>query len=182
MRLALHRHPDSHCDAVTGIEVDVARPGASNLVLHYFVTGKIGALRIPQATVPMRGDELWRHTCFEAFIQAQPSAGYCEINLAPSLRWAAYRFSGYRSEMIIANELDAPRFETASGSICYDLKASLDLNRMPGLASSAPWRLGLSAVIEEASGRISYWALKHPAGKPDFHHSDCFGHEIAPAS
>jgi hypothetical protein len=29
-------------------------------------------------------------------------------------------------------------------------------------------------VIEETNGRKSYWALAHPPGKPDFHHSDCF--------
>jgi hypothetical protein len=45
----------------------------------------------------------------------------------------------------------------------------------------ASWRLGLSAVIEETSGRISYWALAHPPGKADFHHSDCFAHELPPA-
>jgi len=35
-------------------------------------------------------------------------------------------------------------------------------------------RLALSAVIEEERGRLSYWALRHPPGKPDFHHPDAF--------
>src|SRR3546814_10579152 len=34
--------------------------------------------------------------------------------------------------------------------------------------------LALSAVIEETDGTKSYWALRHPPGKPDFHHPDCF--------
>ncbi len=38
----------------------------------------------------------------------------------------------------------------------------------------APLHLALSAVIEEKEGTKSYWALKHPPGKPDFHHPDCF--------
>jgi hypothetical protein len=29
-------------------------------------------------------------------------------------------------------------------------------------------------VIESADGSISYWALRHPAGRPDFHHLDGF--------
>ena len=45
---------------------------------------------------------------------------------------------------------------------------------------NALWRLGLSAVIEDTSGRKSYWALAHPPGKPDFHHADCFAHEFSP--
>jgi hypothetical protein len=182
MRLALKRHPDSRCAAVAQIEVEVVRPSAGNLVLHYLMAGKLSDVRIPQATTPARSDELWRHTCFEAFLQAPHSAAYYEINLAPSRRWAAYRFSGYRSGMVVADELDAPQFEAASNSACYDLKASLELGRLPGLASNAPWRLGLSAVIEETSGTMSYWALEHSAGKPDFHRSDCFTHEIAAAS
>ena len=34
--------------------------------------------------------------------------------------------------------------------------------------------LALSAVIERVDGSISYWALRHPSDKPDFHHPDSF--------
>jgi hypothetical protein len=42
------------------------------------------------------------------------------------------------------------------------------------------FRFGLSVVIEERDGRCSYWALKHPPGKPDFHHPGGFLLEIDP--
>jgi hypothetical protein len=58
----------------------------------------------------------------------------------------------------------------------YALQAALDLSGLPRVAT---WRLGLAAVIEETSGRKSYWALGHPPGQPDFHHSDCFACEIS---
>jgi len=61
------------------------------------------------------------------------------------------------------------------------LTAELDLSRMAWLPTDQPWKLGLSAVIEERNGRKSYWALRHPAGQPDFHHPDCFALELAPA-
>ena len=35
-------------------------------------------------------------------------------------------------------------------------------------------RIGLAAVVEEKSGALSYWALRHAPGKPDFHHPDAF--------
>jgi hypothetical protein len=38
--------------------------------------------------------------------------------------------------------------------------------------------VALSAVIEDNRGMLSYWALKHPPGKPDFHHRDGFALEI----
>jgi hypothetical protein len=32
-----------------------------------------------------------------------------------------------------------------------------------------PARLALCAVIEDRQGQLYYWALRHPAGVPDFH-------------
>jgi hypothetical protein len=181
MRQALKLHPDSLCSAATHIEVDVARPRAGTLVMRYVVTGKISDLHMPAATASTRTDELWQQTCFEAFVRTSPDAGYYEFNFAPSTQWAAYRFSSYRTGMRVATEIGAPHIEVQSGAECYILQASLELDRLSGLPRDAGWRLGLSALIEEMSGRKSYWALAHPPGKPDFHHSDCFVHELSPA-
>jgi len=35
-------------------------------------------------------------------------------------------------------------------------------------------RVALASVIEAGDGTLSYWALRHPPGKPDFHHPDGF--------
>ncbi len=161
--------------------MEAARPRCGHLVLCYILTGKMHDLRIPPVTAPTRTDELWRHTCFEAFVRASPSTAYYELNFAPSTQWAAYRFSGYRSGMRVASEMRAPRIEVGSSGECYRLQVSLELDRLAGLPSDAPWRLGLSAVIEETSGRRSSWALAHPPGQADFHHTDCFAHELAAA-
>jgi hypothetical protein len=181
MRRTLALHPDSRCTAVTRIDVDVSRPQPSHLVLRYTVTGKVKDLRLPQVTDPKRADDLWRHTCFEAFVRPAHGAAYCEFNFAPSAQWAAYAFSGYRSGMTVATEVDAPFIDVQSRHDVYTLQASLDLERLAALPKDAAWQLGLSAVIEEANGTISYWALAHPTGKPDFHHSDCFALELARA-
>ncbi len=181
MRQVLKLHPDSCCTAATHIEVEVARPHLGNLVLHYFVTGKMSDLHLPPAAAPTRTDELWRHTCFEAFVRALPGEVYYEFNLAPSGQWAAYRFGGYRSEMSVASGIGAPRMEMQSNGACMELQVSLELDGVPDLPSEAAWRLGLSAAIEETSGRKSYWALAHPPGKADFHHADCFAHELPAA-
>ncbi len=37
-----------------------------------------------------------------------------------------------------------------------------------------PLKLGLSVVIEDVDGNLTYWALAHPSDKPDFHHPDSF--------
>jgi len=176
MRQSLRLHPDSLYLAAAQVEVEVARPRAGSLLLSYVVTGKIGDLRLPPVTAGARTDELWRHTCFEAFVRPLPGEAYYEFNFAPSTQWAAYRFDGYRSGMRVATEISALRIDVQAAPERYTLQAVLDLSR---LQLEARWRLGLAAVIEETSGRQSYWALAHPPGKPDFHHSDCFACEFS---
>jgi hypothetical protein len=178
MRQALRLHPDSPRTPATRIDVDAARPRPGQLVLRYVVAGAIRDLRLPPPMAPVRADGLWRHTCFEAFLRAAPGDAYYEFNFAPSRAWAAYRFGAYRDGMSVAEAIGAPRIEVRAADEIYELHASLDLAAIAGMRGDAAWRLGLSAVIEEAGGDKSYWALAHPPGRADFHHPDGFACEL----
>jgi hypothetical protein len=174
MRQTLKLHPDSRCSTITQIEVDVTRPQAGALLLSYCVSGVIDDLRIAPRETATRTDGLWRHTCFEAFVCPAPGEAYYEFNFAPSTQWAVYRFDDYRRGMRAAAEIRAPRIEVEQALERFALHATLQLDALP----PGRWGLGLAAVIEDASGRLSYWALAHPPGRPDFHRADCFGCEI----
>ncbi|MBX9776792.1 MAG: DOMON-like domain-containing protein [Xanthobacteraceae bacterium] len=180
MLQALRLHPDSICRAVRQIEVDIARPRPDRLALSYRVTGTMSDILMPPVAAATRSDGLWRHTCFEAFVRASSAPRYYEINLAPSTQWAAYRFNSYRSGMSVAREIEAPRIELQTEPQSSTLHAAFDVSRLPDLVGEVSWQVGLSAVVEDTSG-ISYWALAHPPGKPDFHHRDCFALEFFPA-
>lgn len=177
---SLRIHPDCRCDAVTGIAAMAQRPRADVLTLRYRITGEIGGLMLPEPKPTARTDELWRHTCFEAFVRAGSNAGYFELNLAPSHQWAVYHFDGYRSGMLPVVNIAAPVIKARQYEGRFELDATIDLPQIT--STEAKWRLGLSAVIEETDGRLSYWALAHPPGKPDFHHKDCFMLELAAPS
>jgi hypothetical protein len=174
MRQSLKLHPDSRCAAVTAIAVDVTRPRAETLLLSYQVIGAIADLRIAPVAAAARADELWRHTCFEAFVRPAPGEAYYEFNFAASTQWAAYAFDGYRRGMRATPEIGAPRIAVDCTPERFALRAALQLDRLP----SGRRALGLAAVIEDESGRLSYWALAHAPGKPDFHCADCFTCEI----
>jgi hypothetical protein len=176
MRASLSLHPDFRCPAVRAVEVEVRRAGAGLLELRYRLAGDLGALALPSPTVSARADDLWRRTCFEAFVRADGDDGYCELNISPSSQWAAYRFSGYRTGMAPA-KLPAVAVAAASTGQELELSASVDLSH--AVPISAAWRLGLSTVVEAADGAISYWALAHAPGKPDFHHPESFVLELA---
>ena len=50
----------------------------------------------------------------------------------------------------------------------------LDLPLPQGLSAAVPLQVGITSVIEERSGRLSYWALAHPGAEPDFHRREAF--------
>jgi hypothetical protein len=178
MNHVLKLHPSSQCDAVARIDVEVARFGGA-VRFNYAVTGTIADLHLPPITTPARTDELWQHTCLEAFVRAEQGPGYAEFNFAPSTQWAAYTFTGPRQGMTIANQIAAPRIHVHTTPERFTLQTSIDLGPLAAQPRDALWQLGLSAVIEQANGRKSYWALAHPSGKPDFHHPDSFALELA---
>lgn len=178
MAQVLKLHPDSRSGAVTGIAVDVTRPEPDRLVFTYVTIGAIARVRLPPVVDSARADELWQHTCFEAFLRDAPGEAYTEFNFAPSTLWAAYRFIGTRRGMSPLREISPPRIAIKATTDTLTVTASLLLDAGAGLPRDAHWRLGLSAVIEEVDGHKSYWALAHPPGRADFHHPDCFAYEL----
>lgn len=167
MRVTLTPHPTTPGPDVT-LAVQMARRG-DRLWLRYVVDGDVEGVEWP-APAAGRADDLWKHTCFEVFVRT--ADGYREFNLSPSGQWAAYRFDGYRAGMAQAAETAEPPLLDA-GADCLGLETVIDL---PSDANA----LGLSAVIEAADGRISYWASAHPSDKPDFHHPDSFVLDLPP--
>ena len=144
------------------------RASDETLAVTYLLRGDLGSLRIPPFELPRRGDKLWQHTCFEAFVRSKGEAAYHEFNFSPSSEWAAYRFRNYREAAPFADE-----------SPLMEIKLSRDgqllqLDAVVRIAISGTLQLALSAVLEYNDGTLAYWALKHPAGKPDFHHAEAF--------
>lgn len=169
MRVTLQPHPAAPSTAVSRIEVEVARSGGGRLDLRFVAFGDIERLRLPEPATPSHTDELWKHTCFEAFVQPGAGPAYREFNLSPSTQWAAYAFDAERTGMRNL-AIPPPRIETAFDPGQFELWTFLDLAPQ----AETPWRLGLAAVIEEVDGALSYWALAHPAARPDFHHPGGF--------
>jgi hypothetical protein len=181
MLLTLTPHPDTPCEAVTRIEVNLARAAPASLALRFVATGDIAAVRWPGAGERARADELWKHSCFEAFIRPEGDEAYYEVNLSPSNRWAGYRFDRYRAGMTSPAGLALTHMTQRASASLFELVATLDLAGQGDLSLDRAACLGLSAVIEETSGRKSYWALAHAPGKPDFHHPDSFALTLEPA-
>jgi hypothetical protein len=178
-RALLLAHPYTPGEWVWSISAELQLEPPATLVCHYSLHGEVPRLRVPAARTGRRADGLWEHTCFEVFAAAPAGGGYYEFNFSPSLEWAAYRFSEYREGMTPAHLARAPGLQARRTADRLELTAHLHLDGLPELAHLARLRLGLSAVIEDESGRLSYWALHHAPGNPDFHDPDAFALELS---
>jgi hypothetical protein len=172
-RASLRPHPSTPCPDIATFDVEVDIVDAAAFALRYRLTGAIDRIRLPDPAEPVRTDGLWRHTCLELFVGAPDGTGYVEYNFAPSGAWAAYAFDGCREGMrphetmppaIVATPSVTTLVVAVSGALPFQLSTDRRL------------ALGITAVIESRDGSLSYWALAHPADRPDFHHRD--GHVL----
>ena len=170
--------PGTAQDLVEELSVKVTRPSHDHLTLNYRLVGALSSLRLPEPRATVRSDGLWRHSCFEAFVGHAGAADYWEYNFSPSGAWAAYHFTAYREGMAPLMKGAAPLIEQKIGSESFELLATIDLSWLAKSSAGIGVRLGLAAVIEDRARLLSYWALKHPSEKPDFHHADSFVVEL----
>jgi hypothetical protein len=175
----LRCHSSARSETVRAVEVRIRRSASAELQMTFRLEGDIRRIRVPPPAVPRIATQLWRHTCFEAFIAVEGQPAYHEFNFAPSGEWAVYTFSGYRNGGPLANEMMRPQIAVRTTDSRLELDA---LVRLDGLSANHPrasLRIGLSAVIEASDG-LSYWALRHPADKPDFHDAAGFSLLLEP--
>ena len=170
-------HPDTPCDALAALGARITLREDHGWDVAFIAVGDPGKMSLPAPTGPVQTDGLWHTTCFEMFIALAGDA-YVELNLSPSCAWAAYRFDHYRTGMRPLT-IPAPQISIAMGHERAALTTALSEDALPWDRSG---QIGLSAVIESRDGTVSYWALAHPPGKPDFHHRDCFALTLPPVS
>jgi hypothetical protein len=172
--LTLACHPETPSQAMQGIEAAVGTERGGVLTLAFTLEGDVSGLRIPESRSSRRASGLWRHTCFEVFVMVEEGPGYREFNFSPSGGWAVYAFRDYRDGSESGVEL-TPGIVVRQTANRLELDAEIHPDFLP---PGRLLRLGLSAVVEDTDGGLSYWALKHPPGKPDFHHADAFAYQV----
>ena len=174
----LTAHPSNPSDAVRSVVAQLRAQEPGIVVFEYSLAADMSRISVSLSGTGGRADDLWKHTCFEAFVAPADAAGYYEFNFSPSLDWAIYRFSSYRQAMPLAEIDQAPEISVRRSDDGLQLKATVRLGHLAGVRDARSLRIALTAVVEEKNGRLSYWGLWHAPGKPDFHHSHGFALQV----
>lgn len=174
------------CDpAELGLELVgwVERQGVG-LSITYQLRGHLASVVIPASSTapPHRQDGLWEHTCFELFLTAEGTRPYWEMNLAPNGHWNLYRLNDIRQGL--APVMDRDTLPCTVGVTDQRLELTVVLPLPQELADA--WRhralrLGVTAVVEQSGGELSYWALAHGGPAADFHRREDFLLRLEPS-
>jgi hypothetical protein len=172
-------HPASPVAGVVNIAVEVFTDSAGAARVMFELDAEPGVLAtlvMPAPRPPAAADQLWRHTCGELFVALPGDTAYREFNFSPSGAWAGYAFSDYRTPdpMVDALSVSVTRVTMDRHPGGWRLSGLLP----PGSLSDEPempvMEVATTMVLETTGGALSYWALRHPAAQPDFHHRDGF--------
>ena len=172
-------HPETPSQWVRTVQARLSEADDRGLAITYSLEGELSRLCLPAQRAPSRVDGLWQHTCFEAFIAVKGAPAYREFNFSPSGEWAAYAFEDYRDGAPLTPD-SKPEIKVGIAGNRLQLDVVIDRRCLAAMSSETRLLFGLSAVIEEDDGVLSYWAIRHPSSRPDFHHPDSFVLELNP--
>lgn len=124
---------------------------------------------------PQRRDGLWQHTCLEWFLARGGDKSYWEYNLSPNGDWNVYALEDYRQGLTpdpLYSALTMARSD--SGEMNTWFRVTAPLPEALKAAGALELELAVTAVVEQRSGVLSYWALSHGTVEADFHRREGF--------
>ncbi|MEH2232728.1 MAG: DOMON-like domain-containing protein [Nostoc sp.] len=146
---------------------------ANQLTICYNLGGDLKKITVASpSNAPLRKHELWEDTCFEFFLGIKDSARYWEFNLSPAGHWNVYRFDGYRQGMQEETAFEKLPFSVHNQADALVLALDVDLNKI--VSTNQGIEIGITTVIKNIHGNVSYWALTHKGEEADFHLRDSF--------
>ncbi len=169
--LQLICHPKTPADNIVSVSAGFELSSNGLLKLKYSVEAPVSMILAPELQDPLRTDDLWKTTCFEAFLAIPDAPEYLELNFSPSSQWAAYHFSEIRKGRTDLILPIAPEISLNKANNLFVLEAAVQL---PVKWQNRELAAGLNAIAEETGGTKSYWALDHKKDEPDFHDLSCF--------
>lgn len=123
--------------------------------------------------------KLWEKTCFELFIKNNHDQ-YIEFNFSPNFEWNCFYFNKKSDPLVEWEQMQMPVIDILLSSEHFFLFVDIKKEFFPKGFFGVGFELcaGITSVIKEKTGSMSYWALSHADTRPNFHHFDSFKYKF----
>ncbi len=141
-----------------------------SIFISYKLTGNLSSIDLGKDSPNhARVIKLWEKTCFELFIKNQKDS-YVEFNFSPEFEWNAFYFVKKGDSLTEYARIDAVKIDILASLEVFHLIVEIDKKKFPdGFFDGNELSAGITGVIKEKSGNLSYWALSHEDTRPNFH-------------
>ena len=114
--------------------------------------------------------KLWEKSCFELFIKNADN-NYIEFNFSPEFEFNCFYFVSAGDKLVEYSRMDSVKIDILLSLDVFHLIAELDKKKFPEsfFLNKTDLKAGITSVIKEKSGNLSYWALSHQDTRPNFH-------------
>jgi hypothetical protein len=154
-----------------------------SLFLSFSLKGNLGSLDLEEGTPKkMRVMKLWEKTCFEFFIKNERDS-YMEFNFSPCFEWNCFYFEKKGNPLKEYAPMERPKTDILNSMDHFLLMVEIKKDFFPegffaGATNLTNICAGITGVIKEKNGNLSYWALAHADTRPNFHHFDSFKYKF----
>lgn len=126
-----------------------------------------------------RVSNLWEKTCFELFIKNKKDQ-YIEFNFSPNFEWNCFYFNKSGDGLKEWEKMPTPAIDILLSSEHFLLFIDIKKENFPKefFKDKSQLSAGITSVIKDKSGSLSYWALTHADTRPNFHHFDSFKYKF----
>ena len=112
--------------------------------------------------------KLWEKSCFELFMK-NTKDNYIEFNFSPEFEWNCFYFAKKGDALTEYLRMDLVKFDILLSLDVFHLIVELDKKKFPDSFFDGELNAGITSVIKEKDGKLSYWALSHHDTRPNFH-------------
>jgi hypothetical protein len=144
-----------------------------SVFISYKLQGDLSALDLGDGHPHrQRVIKLWEKSCFELFVK-NSKGSYIEFNFSPVFEWNAFYFSIKGDELKEYKRVDALKMDVLLSDQVFSLIVEIDKLKFPDgffdKSADASLEIGITSVLKNKDGALSYWALNHKDTRPNFH-------------
>lgn len=140
-----------------------------SVYISYKLQGALSSLDMGTGTPKhARVIKLWEKTCFELFMK-DANNSYIEFNFSPDFEWNCFYFEKKGNPLAEYKRMELVKFDILFSNEVVHVIVELQKKMFPDHFFDGSLSMGITSVIKEKTGDLSYWALSHHDTRPNFH-------------